>query len=637
MIDPKLQKFLGHLKDKAVYAWLKKTKSDAAISAVIPSQVLDWVVRQLYAQLQDASWHQTEQEFLDALREKIPIFSAASVTALQKVVMEGKNLLFEKLMVAQEFSPVMKLRFFRQIDEVFTEICMKTVSYFLSSPADLQLTDKKSEFDSYHYLLSRLNLFYNAFQHSTDGIIITDLKGRILEVNEAFLKIFGYEYDEVIGRTTAFLRAPDTQDEFYAEMWRSISETGEWKGEIYNRCKNGEIIPVWLSITPIYEENQRIGYMGVEIDISEQKKIENALIKEKMFTESLIETANSLIVGLNLHGEITIFNKKLEEVTGYSKEEVLGKSWFEIFVPASQRPSVEEVFDSIVKGAFPSYYENPILTKSGEERFIAWSNTTIRNEKNEIIGALGIGQDVTEQRRLEHQILQSERLATIGQMAAKVAHEIRNPLSSISLNAELLGDEIRAANERPSGDAELLLKSIMSEVDRVATLTEEYLQFSRLPDADPQPGNLIQVVQEVVDFIEPEASSKGIQIIADYKTRVSRLVFDSQQIRRVLLNIARNAIEAMKNGGILRFQVNEHDDFVEIAISDTGEGIREEDKDKIFEPFYTTKDMGTGLGLAISQQVIQEHGGKIYFETQVDQGTTFFIQLPRKKNEVLKN
>jgi len=324
-------------------------------------------------------------------------------------------------------------------------------------------------------------------------------------------------------------------------------------------------------------------------------------------------------------------------VTGYSRAEVLGKNWIEIFIPEPERPNVYDVFNKIVSGSLPSYYENIILTKNGETRLIAWNNAPIHNENDQIAGALGIGQDVTEQKRLETQILQSERLATIGQMASKVAHEIRNPLSSISLNAEMLGDEIQAAGAAVSEDAEVLLQSIISEVDRVTKLTEEYLQFSRLPEADLCPDDLFTLVQEVLDFIEPEANSVGVQIIKDYKENIPTLVFDRQQIRRALLNITRNAIEAMKHGGVLRVRLEATSDYVQLAISDTGSGISEQNRERIFQPFFTTKDMGTGLGLAISQQIIQEHGGSIFFESQRGKGTTFYLRLPKNKHNHLNN
>jgi PAS domain S-box-containing protein len=400
-------------------------------------------------------------------------------------------------------------------------------------------------------------------------------------------------------------------------MWNAINSTGQWKGEIVNRRKDGTEIPNYLSITPIYEAGQRVGYMGVEIDITAQKQVEEALRREKEFSDSLLENANSLIVGLDLKGNIIIFNGWAQKVTGYAKEEVLGKNWFEMFLPPQTRSAVDEVFHKIISARMPAHFENSILTRSGEERLMAWNNTVIRNEKHEVVGALGIGEDITESRRLQGQLLQAERLAIIGQMAAKVAHEIRNPLSSISLNAELIQDELQNLPPQEIDEAKSLLDSIIAEVDRVTNLTEEYLQFSRLPAIHFQTHDLHEWLDDLVVAIEPELSAKGIQLICEVAPDLPRLVFDPQQMRRVMLNLVRNAIEAMPKGGFLTIAAKTASNSVEITVTDTGPGVAAEVISRIFEPFYTTKDMGTGLGLALSQQIVNEHGGTIHCESPV--------------------
>ncbi|MFQ5770759.1 MAG: PAS domain S-box protein [bacterium] len=477
-------------------------------------------------------------------------------------------------------------------------------------------------------LKHRFELIYSAFQHSTDAIIITDLKGNIIEVNKAFTDIYGWTREEAIGKNTSLLRASNTPDEFFQKMWQSINIEGKWKGEIINKCKDGSEIPILLSITPIYHKSEKIGYMGFEIDITEKKKIESQLLQEKEFTESLIETANSLVVGLNLKGEITIFNRKCEEVTGYSKQEVLGKNWFKSFLPERWKLNVNDVFKSIIQDKLSSQYENHILTKNGEERLINWSNTVIRNEKHEISGVLGIGQDITEQTILQKKILQSERLATIGKMAAKVAHEIRSPLSSISLNAELLEDELRNYPSVNTDEAKALLKSIISEVDRVVAFTEEYLQFSRLPESRPVKGHIEAVLKDMMEIFQHELGQKNIEVEYQFDTKQIGLKFDRAQVRRIFLNIIRNAIESMPKGGKLKMWTEQKDQKVIINIQDTGVGISEQMIDKIFDPFFTTKDFGTGLGLAITQQIINEHGGQIFCKSKVGEGTTFTIELP---------
>jgi nitrogen fixation negative regulator NifL len=477
-------------------------------------------------------------------------------------------------------------------------------------------------------LESRINLLYNAFQHSTDAIVITDLEGRIIEVNQAFTDLYGWERHEVLGRTTNILRSSKTSNDLYRSMWLSITQTGSWKGEIVNRRRDGSEVPILLSITPLYENGEMIGYMGVGINITDKKRAEEQLQREKEFTEQLIETANSLIVGLDLEGRIILLNRRFQEVTGYTKSEAMGKPWFDLFVPERYRDSVQEAFDNLVEGRLPSNHENPILTRNGEERLISWSNTPIWDEHHRVIGVLGIGQDITEQKNLQRQVLQAERLATIGKMAAKVAHEIRNPLSSISLNAELLVDELDSYAGADTREAKNLLRAILDEVERVTSLTEEYLQFSRLPQAEFERADPNRVVEELAEFYREHLAQKNITWEHVLDSTIGEIPMDRMQIRRALMNLIRNAIEAMPRGGHLKVSTQKLQCGALISISDTGYGIDPETQDKIFDPFFTTKDMGTGLGLAITQQIVAEHKGRLVFRSEKGRGTTFSIMLP---------
>ncbi|MDZ7267724.1 MAG: PAS domain S-box protein [candidate division KSB1 bacterium] len=479
----------------------------------------------------------------------------------------------------------------------------------------------------------RFHLFLNAFQYSTDAIILTDLQGTIIEANPAFTNLFGWTREEAVGQNTRILRSRHTSDDFYRQMWESINSRGKWVGEIINRHKDGHEIPILLSITPIFQGEEKIGYMGVEIDLTEKKRMETALQREREFSASLIETANCLIVCLNLAGEITLFNRKAEEVTGYSRYEVLGRNWFEIFLLEHLRPEVNEVFQAVVRGELPSQYENHIMTRRGDERLISWANTVIRDEHQAVTGVLAIGIDITDQKRLEKQVLQAERLATIGKMAAKVAHEIRNPLSSISLNAEMLQDEISAYEAVNVEEARALLRAIIAEIDRMTALTEEYLQFSRLPESRLVRGNLVRLIEETVEFLRHELRQKRVEVEWHLPEEVGEVQFDRVQMRRALLNLIRNAAEAMPRGGRLRIRVEQRGESVIIHIEDTGVGIPPEVIGKIFEPFFTTKEVGTGLGLAIVQQIITEHGGRIFCTSKVGQGTAFSIILPVHETE----
>ena len=217
-------------------------------------------------------------------------------------------------------------------------------------------------------------------------------------------------------------------------------------------------------------------------------------------------------------------------------------------------------------------------------------------------------------------LLRSERLAAIGRIAAQITHEIRNPLSSISLNAEELGE--RAPQARDLCDA------IVREVDRLAAITEEYLRFARLPKPQLQRADLNDTVRDLLDFVRPELEASGVQLSLSLSPALPRVVADVAQLRQLLLNLVRNAREAMPSGGALQVRTRGGEGSVEVEVRDTGPGIPEERVARIFDPFFTTKERGTGLGLAMAQEIAQEHGGQLYCDTSPGEGTSFTLRLP---------
>lgn len=225
-------------------------------------------------------------------------------------------------------------------------------------------------------------------------------------------------------------------------------------------------------------------------------------------------------------------------------------------------------------------------------------------------------------------LVRAEKLATIGRMAAQITHEIRNPLSSIGLNAELLADELDPADPE-SAEARRLCAAIAREVDRLAEITEEYLRFARLPKPVLAREDVGELLRDLVAFVKPELEEAGIRVELDLSDGLEARV-DENQIRQALLNLVRNAREAMPGGGTLRLQARPAPDGgVEVRIADTGIGMRPEDLARIFDPFFTTKDRGTGLGLSLTQQIVAQHGGSLHCESEWQRGTTFTLQLPR--------
>jgi two-component system NtrC family sensor kinase len=226
--------------------------------------------------------------------------------------------------------------------------------------------------------------------------------------------------------------------------------------------------------------------------------------------------------------------------------------------------------------------------------------------------------------RANDQLLAAERLATIGKMAAHVTHEIRNPLSSIALNLELLEEELGSS----SGEAESLLRAIGSEVDRLSSLSRQYLSFAR-----QKPGvaeeDLAEVVREASEFVRRELGKSDVRLELAIEDALGPVPIDEGQIKQAVFNLLRNARDAMPNGGTIVVSVRAVAEGVEVVIDDEGTGLDEGARARLFEPFFTTKRHGTGLGLAITRQMVEAHGGTIEFSDRKPRGTRVTIRLPR--------
>jgi len=217
--------------------------------------------------------------------------------------------------------------------------------------------------------------------------------------------------------------------------------------------------------------------------------------------------------------------------------------------------------------------------------------------------------------------LQSERLATIGKFASQIAHEIRNPLSSISLNVEMLEDEIPPSNEEARG----LIRSVLRELDRLNDIVGEYLQFSRFPKPHLRRGRVDEVILELTRSFK---TTPNVKLEVGLMPSSPEVWLDERLLRQALENLVRNGAEAIEGSGTVRIESDVIDRFLVIRVKDTGRGIPVEVQSKLFEPFFTTKAQGTGLGLATTQQIVFEHNGHLLVESLPGEGTTFTTLLP---------
>jgi len=226
--------------------------------------------------------------------------------------------------------------------------------------------------------------------------------------------------------------------------------------------------------------------------------------------------------------------------------------------------------------------------------------------------------------RANEQLVTSERLATIGKMAALVTHEIRNPLSALGLNVELLEEELVEADEETTG----LLRAIKGEVERLTALSDQYLSVARQRPTQLEREDLSEVVQEALDFIRKDLERRGVKLDVDLALDLPPVLLDEAQAKQAVFNLVRNAADAMQGGGDIRVAVRQQDDRVQLLVQDEGSGIDEEARAHLFEPFFSTKSQGTGLGLPITRQIVEAHGGEISVEAREPRGTSFTISLP---------
>ena len=239
--------------------------------------------------------------------------------------------------------------------------------------------------------------------------------------------------------------------------------------------------------------------------------------------------------------------------------------------------------------------------------------------------------EMEERKRLEQAKLQGERLAVVGSMAAQVAHEIRNPLGSISLNLDLVERELNVfANSNGSSATEcrVLLHEMRSQVSRIRQVLQEYLRFARMPKSQRAVVSLKGFLEEKLNFVQPLLDQKHVDLRRMLDPNLPPVCVDAEQLWEALLNLIRNALDAMPDGGNLTVTVQRHGAEALMSISDNGRGMTEEEARHLFVPFFTTKSDGTGLGLAYTQRVINEHGGRIDCATARGKGSTFSIQLP---------
>jgi PAS domain S-box-containing protein len=463
---------------------------------------------------------------------------------------------------------------------------------------------------------------------AVDGIISIDEQGCIETFNPAAERIFGYTAAEVSGQNIKLLMPPPYDAEHDNYLARYL-HTGEKRmigigHEVAGKRKDGSTFPLDLSVSEIRLGTRRLFTVFVR-DISRRKQAEQALHDSEERFRLLVHTVGSVIIVLSPAYRILEFNQEAERVFGWSRAEVLGKNYVELFPGLTGRQAVLTDMHKVLLGEPTRGFENTVQTRDGRERVLLWNLTRFVNSDRIPIGIIASGQDITERKRAEQEMQRADRLALVGQLASGLAHEIGTPLNVIAGNAELLRLDLR---ERGLPVPEL--DTIVDQADRITRLMERLLTFARTKEQPVEPLSLEVPLVHALRLLETRFRHEAITVLVEVPGDLPLVRGAADQLEQVFLNLLVNAWHAMPGGGTVTIRAHATNaDCVRIAFHDTGAGMSPEQLTRAFEPFFSTKgERGTGLGLAICKQIIDSHHGSITIDSILGNGTTVTVTLP---------
>jgi PAS domain S-box-containing protein len=468
------------------------------------------------------------------------------------------------------------------------------------------------------------------FARLLDGLtdtytLVFDQDQRIIYANLAFLEHFGLQWKNLAGKPCSQLGTLFTSAESEQAGFCPTESTPFYPvRSILTRERHGG--KLFYEVTYFHTPDGETGpwTMGTFRDVTHRFNLESQIRQLDDLERSLIQASMDGIVVNDLLGNILVFNQGAARILGYTPEEVIGRLKVSQLYPARVAHEIKQkIYAPEFTGpGMLENYETLVVRKDGTLVPI-WLSARILHEGEREVGIVGFFRDLRERKQLEEDLLRSERLATLGRMVAHISHEIKNPLTTIGGFAGQL-ERLKGIPE----EARRKLQIIHQEVRRLETFLGDLGTFTRATPPRKVSGDLPALIREVVELMEAGFKEQGIAPELQALGTLPRFFFDPGQLRQVLINLFKNAQEAMSQGGKLTVAVERHQDQVHLTISDTGHGIPPEHLKSLFTPFFSTKEGGTGLGLTISQGLIEQHHGTIAIQSQVNRGTTCIIHLP---------
>jgi len=478
-------------------------------------------------------------------------------------------------------------------------------------------------------------------------IMVINLDFIVETVNQTFLKEFDFTRDDILGKHCYEARygldkpCKEAGNICYLEdRLEQIKEKGSLSTIKEYVDENGETRFDVITLAPIFDEQGKvIQLLEASRDVSERLMLEREMQKSNIFFQNVIQSTVDGIVVVDTKGNVLIFNEGMENLTGYTRKEIMEHghlaSFYNIDVAKENMKKMRSDQHGLLGKLNPTSMS--ITTKEGKEVPVTISASIITINDNEV-GSVGVFTDMREvlqmRKDLEDahlQLVQSEKIASVGRMAAGVAHEINNPLAGALIYAELLKEELQD-DPKNQGD----IQEVINQTLRCKKIVAELLEFSRQSIGQTSSFSLEYLINQCLNLLINQVLFQDIRVKTEIEPDIPEMVGDMGQLQQVFTNLFINAAHAMEEKGMLKVVANYQPDnsrFV-IKVSDTGPGIPAESRDKIFDIFFTTKPVGkgTGLGLSITQNIIQLHGGTISFDCPPGGGTTFTIELPLEFN-----
>jgi PAS domain S-box-containing protein len=484
------------------------------------------------------------------------------------------------------------------------------------------VTDERRARDAVSQSESR---YRNLFNSATDAIYTIDVHGAFTSVNEATCELTGRTRDALLGHNSR--RMLDDEDiPFVGLQFRRAVEGSAIRYECSVRRPSGEQRLLSVTNTPIRRGDEIVGVLGVARDVTEARARAAALERSEARYARLVESASDAIFTIDEEGRFTAVNRSLETAVGRRRESLIGASFVDL-VDARDIAAAANLLRETYGGA----RSRGSLRYRGVEGDVRQGSviTSPILEGDKIVGALGIMRDVTDEQRLAEQLLQQEKLAAVGQLVSGVAHELNNPLAGVMAFAQLLLVAPNALDEEQSQ----AVTTIHREAQRAAKIVSSLLTFARQQPAERRAAQLNDIIADTLELRRYALRTAGIEITLELQPALPSTWADPFQLQQVVLNLVGNAEQALADTIAprrIRIRTAQEGSQLVLSVSDNGPGIAADQRDRIFNPFFTTKPVGqgTGLGLSISDGIVREHGGRIRVESTLGAGATFIVELP---------